>query len=285
LAPWLAALGPVPVVGQSTGCLLAARWRRYPGVLVGAANGRSDPCRRGLPGAVPAGHRAGAGALGRQPTGPARPGAAVGRPHRPRAAGRQPRCRAPPQARRQPGRPHGQPDGLPPVHVGDAARVVPHLPGRTSAAGRNRGPRSAASTHRGTGNTVHSGTAPVRRVCQGWLEMNWSWVAAHGPFTRVDVALFDHGVRSRGLAPVDRWQALAAVGDPARCWDSERRGSGRTSRRWHGRRPTSGASPTDRPGRRCRSAPSPACEPEGPQPEEAARAAVSAAGLMGRARW
>jgi hypothetical protein len=33
-------------------------------------------------------------------------------------------------------------------------------------------------------------------VCQGWLEMNWSWVAAHGPFTRVDVALFNHGVRS-----------------------------------------------------------------------------------------
>ena len=50
---------------------------------------------------------------------------------------------------------------------------------------------------------------PVRRC----VEAAERWVAAHGPFTRVDVALFNHGVRSRGLAPVDRWQALAAVGD------------------------------------------------------------------------
>jgi hypothetical protein len=50
---------------------------------------------------------------------------------------------------------------------------------------------------------------PVRRC----LEAAERWVATNGPFARVDVALFNHGARSRGLAPVTRWQGLATAGD------------------------------------------------------------------------
>jgi hypothetical protein len=39
------------------------------------------------------------------------------------------------------------------------------------------------------------------------------WVRRAGPFPRVDVALFNHGVASQGLAGIRRWQALTEAGD------------------------------------------------------------------------
>jgi hypothetical protein len=39
------------------------------------------------------------------------------------------------------------------------------------------------------------------------------WIRDAGPFARVDVALFNHGVASRGIADVSRWRALTRAGD------------------------------------------------------------------------
>ena len=64
-------------------------------------------------------------------------------------------------------------------------------------------------------HTLRTGAVPLWTVfpVQRCAQAAERWVREHGPFERVDVALFDHGVRSEGLAPVGRWQALAAAGE------------------------------------------------------------------------
>jgi hypothetical protein len=40
-----------------------------------------------------------------------------------------------------------------------------------------------------------------------------AWIRAHGPFPRIDVALFNHGAESAGLADAGRWQRLTRAGE------------------------------------------------------------------------
>jgi hypothetical protein len=66
-------------------------------------------------------------------------------------------------------------------------------------------------------HTLRTGAVPFWTVfpvrhCADAAEQ---WLQNKGPFTRVDVALFNHGTRSAGLADIDRWRALTRTGRTA----------------------------------------------------------------------
>jgi hypothetical protein len=59
-----------------------------------------------------------------------------------------------------------------------------------------------------TGAVPYWTVFPVQR-CADAAE---TWIHENGPFARIDIALFNHGARSAGLAEIGRWQALTEAG-------------------------------------------------------------------------
>ena len=64
-------------------------------------------------------------------------------------------------------------------------------------------------------HVLRAGAAPYWTVfpVQRCADAAAAWINSNGPFPRIDVALFNHGIASTGLAGAGRWQALAHAGE------------------------------------------------------------------------
>jgi hypothetical protein len=80
-----------------------------------------------------------------------------------------------------------------------------------------------------------------------------AWIRAHGPFPRIDVALFNHGAQSSGLADAERWQGSPErANTPANCSANGHGDSPPTSLPSPERPRRYADCPTGHPGRPCR---------------------------------